>query len=178
MDCHNLGHPSRDVLGQRSLSRDIFSCPCPETKGHQTRFFFVPRQRDNGTSRPVNYLIWNVQYSKASLSSCLYKCLRLYGKCFTPSLTKMTGGPRWAYNIMDLVNISFIFLIIVLPRIFGWKWQSVKCKLGIFRRWYNKEICTKMAQEKGGISLPWWCHALVFQAPGSGGLFLNLIVFS
>ena len=100
----------------------------PRQRDTRQDFFFVPRQRDNGTSRPVNYLIWNVQYSKASLSSCLYKCLRLYGKCFTPSLTKMTGGPRWAYNIMDLVNISFIFLIVVLSRIFGWKWQSVKWK--------------------------------------------------
>ena len=34
---------SRDVPGQRSLSRDICSCPCPGTKGHRDKkFFFVP----------------------------------------------------------------------------------------------------------------------------------------
>ena len=44
---------SRDVPGQRSLSRDICSWPCPGTKGHRDRQnFFVPGQRDNGTSCP------------------------------------------------------------------------------------------------------------------------------
>jgi hypothetical protein len=28
---------SRDVPGQRSLSRDICSCPCPGTKGHRDK---------------------------------------------------------------------------------------------------------------------------------------------
>ena len=44
---------SRDVPGQKSLSRDICSCPCPGTKGHRDKnFFFVTGQRDNGTSHP------------------------------------------------------------------------------------------------------------------------------
>ena len=48
---------SRDVPGQRCLSRDICSCPCPGTKGHRDKIFFVPGQRDNGTSRPVETLL-------------------------------------------------------------------------------------------------------------------------
>ena len=42
----------------------------------------------------------------------------------------------------------------------------------------SKELCSKMALEEGGVSLPWWCHTLVLQAPGYWGLFLNLIIFS
>ena len=43
---------SRDVPGQRVLSRDICSCPCPGTKGQRDRQnFFVPGQRDNGTGK-------------------------------------------------------------------------------------------------------------------------------
>ena len=38
--------------GQRSLSRDNCSCPCPGTKGHRDRNFFL--SRDKGTTgRPV-----------------------------------------------------------------------------------------------------------------------------
>ena len=43
---------SRDVQGQRSLSRDICSCPCPGTKGHRDKNFLL--SRDKGTmGRPV-----------------------------------------------------------------------------------------------------------------------------
>ena len=43
---------SRDVPGQKSLSRDICSCPCPGTKGHRDKNFFL--SRDKGTTgRPV-----------------------------------------------------------------------------------------------------------------------------
>ena len=43
---------SRDVPGQKSLSRDICSCPCPGTKGHRDKKFFL--SRDKGTTgRPV-----------------------------------------------------------------------------------------------------------------------------
>ena len=43
---------SRDGTGQRSLSRDICSCPCPGTKGHRDKNFFL--SRDKGTTgRPV-----------------------------------------------------------------------------------------------------------------------------
>ena len=49
---------SQDVPGEKSLSRDICSCPCPGTKGHRDKnFFFVPGQWDNGTSRPVDTLV-------------------------------------------------------------------------------------------------------------------------
>ena len=49
---------SRDVPGQRSLSRDIYSCPCPGTKGHRDKEnVLVPGQRDSGTSRPVESLL-------------------------------------------------------------------------------------------------------------------------
>ena len=48
----------RDVPGQRVLSRDICSCPCPGTKGQRDKKKkFVPGQRDNGTSRPVETLV-------------------------------------------------------------------------------------------------------------------------
>ena len=44
---------SRDVPGQRSLSRDIYSIPCPGTKGHRDKEnVLVPGQRDSGTTRP------------------------------------------------------------------------------------------------------------------------------
>ena len=33
----------RDIRGQRSLSRDFCSCPCPRTKGHRDKIFFVPQ---------------------------------------------------------------------------------------------------------------------------------------
>ena len=43
---------SWDGTGQRSLSRDICSCPCPGTKGHRDKNFFL--SRDKGTTgRPV-----------------------------------------------------------------------------------------------------------------------------
>ena len=43
---------SRDVPGQKSLSRDICSCPCPGTKGHWDKKIFL--SRDKGTTgRPV-----------------------------------------------------------------------------------------------------------------------------
>ena len=43
---------SRDVPGQRCLSRDICSCPCPGTKGHRDKKIFL--SRDKGTTgRPV-----------------------------------------------------------------------------------------------------------------------------
>ena len=41
--------------------------------------------------------------------------------------------------------------------------------------WY---VWCKMALADVGVSLPWWCHALVFLAPGYWRLFLNLIIFS
>ena len=44
--------PGRDGTGQRSLSRDICSCPCPGTKGHRDKNFFL--SRDKGTTgRPA-----------------------------------------------------------------------------------------------------------------------------
>ena len=44
---------SRDVPGQRSLSRDNYCCPCPGTKGQRDKEnVLVPGQRDSGTSRP------------------------------------------------------------------------------------------------------------------------------
>ena len=47
---------SRDVPGQRSLSRDICSCPCPGTKGHRDKKIFL--SRDKGTTgRPVETLV-------------------------------------------------------------------------------------------------------------------------
>ena len=41
----------------------------------------------------------------------------------------------------------------------------------------SKELCSKMALGEVVVSLPWWCLALVLQAPGYWGLFLNLIIF-
>ena len=37
-------------------------------------------------------------------------------------------------------------------------------------------VWCKMALGEVGVSLPWWCHAFVLPAPGSWGLFLNLII--
>ena len=61
---------SRDGTGQRSLSRDICSCPCPGTKGHRDENFFLSRDKgttrrpvllcpgtSRGTSRPVETLV-------------------------------------------------------------------------------------------------------------------------
>ena len=39
-------------------------------------------------------------------------------------------------------------------------------------------VWCKMAQAEVGVSLPWWCLALVLLAPGYWRLFLNLIIFS
>ena len=61
---------SRDVPGQRSLSRDIYSCPCPGTKGHRDKEnVLVPGQRDSGTSRE-NATLNQIQGS-------LVKCYKL-----------------------------------------------------------------------------------------------------
>ena len=38
-------------------------------------------------------------------------------------------------------------------------------------------VWCKMILGKVGVSLPWWCHALVIPPPGYWGLFLNLIIF-
>ena len=61
---------SRDGTGQRSLSRDICSCPCPGTKGHRDKNFFLSRDKgttgrpvpvcpgtSRGTSRPLETLV-------------------------------------------------------------------------------------------------------------------------
>ena len=57
---------SRDVLGQRSLSRENCSCPCPGTKGHRDKIFFLPQDKGTTgrlvpvcprTSRPVETLV-------------------------------------------------------------------------------------------------------------------------
>jgi len=55
--------------------------------------------------------------------------------CAAPgyALAKKTEGPRWTdisyfmsiIDIIDLVNITFISLMIKLPRTSGWKWPSV-----------------------------------------------------
>ena len=58
------------VPGQRSLSRDICSCPCPGTKGHRDKKIFLSRDKgttgrpvpvcpgtSRGTSRPVETLV-------------------------------------------------------------------------------------------------------------------------
>ena len=43
---------SRDVPGQKSLSRDFCSCPCPGTKGHRDKK--ISLSRDKGTTgRPA-----------------------------------------------------------------------------------------------------------------------------
>ena len=36
---------SRDVPGQRSLSRDFYSCPCPGTKGQRDKEIFLSRNK-------------------------------------------------------------------------------------------------------------------------------------
>ena len=41
----------------------------------------------------------------------------------------------------------------------------------------SKELCSKMALGVMGMSLPWWCHALILPSPGYSRLFLNLIIF-
>ena len=46
------------VPGQRSLSRDIYSYPCPGTKVHRDKEnVLVPGQRDSRTSRPLETLM-------------------------------------------------------------------------------------------------------------------------
>ena len=42
---------SRDVPGQRNLSRDICSCPCPGTKGHRDKKISLSRAKET-TGRP------------------------------------------------------------------------------------------------------------------------------
>ena len=61
---------SPDVPGQKSLSRDICSCPCPGTKGHRDKKFSLSRDKgttgrpvpvcpglSRGTSRPLETLV-------------------------------------------------------------------------------------------------------------------------
>ena len=49
---------SWDIPGQKSLSWDFCTCPCPRTKGQRDRQnFFVPGQRDSGTEVPL--LSWD-----------------------------------------------------------------------------------------------------------------------
>ena len=63
---------SRDVPGQRSLSRDICSCPCPGSKGHRDKNFFLSRDKGTtGRGRPVETLL---------RADFLYKiCTNLFG---------------------------------------------------------------------------------------------------
>ena len=42
---------SRDVPGQKSLSRDICSCPCPGTKGQRDKLKTLPRDRTGRDSQ-------------------------------------------------------------------------------------------------------------------------------
>ena len=39
-------------------------------------------------------------------------------------------------------------------------------------------VWCKITLAEVGVSLPWWCHALVLLAPGYWKLFINLIIFS
>ena len=69
---------------------------------------------------------------------------------------------RWMLLLFSFWK-GFIFTVLTLPvKMFGPFW-SVWCK-------------TALAEV--GMSLPWWCPALVLQAPGYWSLFLNLIIFS
>ena len=71
---------SRDVLGQRVLSRDICSCPCPGTKGHRDKSFFCPGtkgQRDVPSRGNPSLDIWLIDVYELwrqllSLSHLLY----------------------------------------------------------------------------------------------------------
>ena len=67
---------SRDGTGQRSLSRDICSCPCPGTKGHRDKNFLLSRDKgttgrpvpvcpgtSRGTSRSLETLDWTDKFS-------------------------------------------------------------------------------------------------------------------
>ena len=59
------------VPGDRSLSRDFCPCPCPGTKGQRDKdFFFVPGQRDNGTSRPLETLFWTNKILFSTAQTC------------------------------------------------------------------------------------------------------------
>ena len=74
---------SRDVPGQKSLSRDICSCPCPGTKGHRDKNFFLSRDKGTtgrpvpvcrGASRPLETLI-------CSLSFRIYQNQKMFLPC-------------------------------------------------------------------------------------------------
>ena len=73
----------------------------------------------------------------------------------TPSLCKMRI-PLTSFHLMQILTYSAIH-ISIHPSI---------------------ELCSKMAPGEVGVSLPWWCHALVLPHPGYWGLFLNLTIFS
>ena len=70
--------------------------------------------------------------------------------------------------------MTHLYYYVTKPLILLKKWYSVSHII----TYPSKELCSKIALGEGGVSLPWWCHALVLQAPGYWGLFLNPIIFS
>ena len=91
----------------------------------------------------------------------------------------------WKFKFLAMRNIT---LYSVLSWWVLWVLLELRALLegGFYRKYSvihnsiapSKELCSKMAQGEVGVSLPWWCHALVLLPPGYWGLFSNLIIFS
>ena len=93
---------SRNVLGKKSLSRDVCSCPCPGTKGHGTRIFFLSRNK--GTmSRPVEMLVWigltDLPKSGGGVAP--------FGPPALTALLKGCAVPKMPHILVHLLDITF-----------------------------------------------------------------------
>ena len=60
-----------DVLGQRSLSRDFFSCYCPGTKGHRDKNSFCPGTKGQRDVPSLGNTTYNIIFFWWKTVSCL-----------------------------------------------------------------------------------------------------------
>jgi hypothetical protein len=88
---------SRDVPGQRGLSRDICSCPCPGTKGHRDKKISLSRDKGTtgrpvpvcpGTSRPVKTLV-----------STMYTSFNHCNDMTAFIVVTLAGSPVWLIEV-------------------------------------------------------------------------------
>ena len=101
---------SRDVPGQRSLSRDICSCPCPGTKGHLDKKIFL--SRDKGTTgRPVSVCPVPQKHQFQPVLQSSQQGLRTY----CPNIYTMLMGQKYRYAFYR-AHASFSFWLLFYMR--------------------------------------------------------------
>ena len=113
--------------------------------------------------RSMLWLCWKLIGSSEPISCQLLQAEQLQASCWSV----------WILCSLSMVDCKYLSLLKI-------HYISILCTYSVSHiiTYPSKELCGKMALGEVGVSLPWWCHALVHSPPGYSGLFLNPINFS